>query len=199
MQGQPASSLEGVAPRWSTTPAAPRPALRSGAPIDAGTYTVVASFPGSTDYGSTRSTPVTFVIDKGTTTVAISSSGSPVVFGQSVSLVATVTAGIITPGGTVTFYDGTTLLGTVALPLGQCPAHHLGAGCRLALDHGRLRRRGGPPERNVEAIRGVDRHGRHPCCPGPAADFKKKKLASLKLEAEVLPALPGARRTHGDG
>ena len=196
--GSPASKLEGVSPVLVYFAGSATNGNPLAAPIDVGTYTVVANFTGSSDYSSTRSTPVTFVIEKGTTTVAISSSGSPVVFGQSVSLVATVTAGAITPGGTVTYYDGTTLLGTVASPLGQGHAHHLDAGCRLALDHGRLRRRrdlqGATSGPFAESVAMAAAH----VVLVPRPTFKKK-LASLKLEAEVLPALSGAVRSHGDG
>jgi parallel beta-helix repeat protein len=191
--GSPASQLEGVSPvlvyfAGSTTNGNPL----AGAPIDVGTYTVVANFPGSSDYSSTRSAPVTFVIEKGMTTVAISTSGSQVVFGQSVSLVATVTAGAITPGGTVTFYDGTTMLGTVALSSGKAMlttsalavgSHSITAGYGGGADlqsatSGTLTESVAMAATHVVLV--------------PRPTFRKKKLVSLKLEAEVLPALSGA-------
>ena len=191
--GSPASELEGVSPAFiyfagSTVSGDPL----AGAPIDAGTYTVVANFPGSSDYSSTRSAPVTFVIDKGMTTVAISVSGSRVVFGQSVSLVASVTAGGATPGGTVTFYDGTTLLGTVALRSGNATlttsalavgSHSITAGYGGAADlqsatSGTLTESVAMAAAHVVLV--------------PRPSFRKKKLVSLKLEAKVLPTLPGA-------
>jgi predicted outer membrane repeat protein len=191
--GSPASQLEGVSPvlmyfAGSTTSGNPL----AGAPIDVGTYTVVANFPGSSDYSSTRSAPVTFVIDKGTTAVAISSSGSRVVFGQSVRLVATVTAGAVTPGGTVTFYDGTTLLGTVALSSGKASltTSVLAVGSNsITAGYG-----GGADLQSATSgplAESVAKAGTHVVLI-PRSTFKKKKLVSLKLEAEVLPALPGA-------
>ena len=191
--GSPASELEGVSSAFiyfagSTVSGNPL----AGAPIDVGTYTVVANFPGSSDYSSTRSAPVTFVIEKGTTAVAISTSGSRVVFGQSVSLVATVTAGAVTPGGTVTFYDGTTMLGTVALSSGKATlttsvlavgSHSITAGYGGGADlqsatSGTLTESVAMAATHVVLV--------------PRPTFKKKKLVSLKLEAKVLPALPGA-------
>ena len=60
------SSLEGIAPTpvyylGSTATGTPFP----GAPINAGTYTVVAEFPGSADYVAAQSAPVSFTITKG--------------------------------------------------------------------------------------------------------------------------------------
>ena len=50
-------------------------ALTSTAPSAAGTYTLVASFPGSTDYTSATSSPLTFDIAKAAPTVTVSDSG----------------------------------------------------------------------------------------------------------------------------
>ena len=47
----------------------------SGAPITAGTYTVVASFGGSADYRSAASSNFTFTIAQATPTVTVSDSG----------------------------------------------------------------------------------------------------------------------------
>ncbi len=59
--GIPSSSLEGVTPTltyYAGSTAAGTPL--AGAPSAVGTYTVVANFPGSTDYDSADSSPVTF-------------------------------------------------------------------------------------------------------------------------------------------
>jgi ELWxxDGT repeat protein len=64
------SSLEGVSPTltyYAGSSAAGTPL--AGAPVSAGTYTVVASFAGSTDYTSASSAPLTFTIGKATLTV----------------------------------------------------------------------------------------------------------------------------------
>ncbi len=76
--GTAATQLEGVAPvpeyYAGTTPAG---ASLSAAPSQAGTYTVVADFPGSTDYSSTTSPPLTFVISQATPAVNINDAGGP--------------------------------------------------------------------------------------------------------------------------
>jgi len=61
-----AATLEGVAPTftyYAGSSATGTPL--SGAPVKAGTYTVIASFPGSADYTSAVSSPVTFTISPG--------------------------------------------------------------------------------------------------------------------------------------
>jgi thioredoxin 1 len=70
--GPAAASLEGVAPTvsycqgnsCSTTP-----------PTKAGTYTVIANFPGSKDYGAAKSAPLIFTIAKATPTVHVTDVG----------------------------------------------------------------------------------------------------------------------------
>ena len=86
-------------------------------PVDAGTYTVVASFT-STDpnYADAQSAPVTFTISPAATATAVTNSAASTVYGQSETLTATVTSPGGTPAaGTVTFYDGATPLGTVGI------------------------------------------------------------------------------------
>ena len=73
--GGPGASLEGVTPTPSTTRAARRAAPRWPVrPTAAGTYTVVASFAGSTDYAAATSQPMTFTIARATPTVNVSDS-----------------------------------------------------------------------------------------------------------------------------
>ncbi len=62
--------------------------------------------------------PATLAVAKDGTTIQVTSSASTVNYGQAVTFTATVTAnapGSGTPTGTVSFFDGTTLLGTGAL------------------------------------------------------------------------------------
>ena len=91
--------------------------LGSVPPTAAGTYTVVASFPGTLDYASVLSKPVPFTIEPETATLALTSSVASPVYSQSVTFVAKVTAAVAgTPSGTVTFLlDGQTPLATVPL------------------------------------------------------------------------------------
>ena len=116
--GSPASNLEGFLPTLSYyngtyTSAGQLAGLipLAGAPSNAGSYTVLATFPGSPDYAAAESTPVNFVIGGISATIALASSASSAIFGQSVLFVATVSA-FLTPTGTVTFFDGGTSVGT---------------------------------------------------------------------------------------
>ena len=89
--GQAGSQLEGVAPTpvyfaGSTATSTPL----ADAPIDAGTYTVVATFPGSTDYAASTSQPVTLSITAARPTVSVFESGS-IYDGSAVNATATVT------------------------------------------------------------------------------------------------------------
>jgi hypothetical protein len=54
-------------------------------------------------------------VNRAPTHTKINSSASPSVVGQAVTLTATVTSPVGTPGGSVVFYDGTTQLGTAPL------------------------------------------------------------------------------------
>jgi parallel beta-helix repeat protein len=113
----PASSLEGIAPTLTYFDGAGTSgtSLGSAPPTAVGTYTVVAAFPGTADYSPIQSAPVTFTIAPATPTIALGESGGSAVYGQSVTLAATVAAAGDTPGGSVTFLDGTTPLATVPL------------------------------------------------------------------------------------
>ena len=115
--GTAAASLEGVTPKltYYVGSGTSGRCWARAAPSAAGTYTVVASFRGSADYAATQSKPVTFAIAPGAATIALTSSISSPDYGQAVTFVATVQSAGGTPGGTVTFADGTTPLATVPL------------------------------------------------------------------------------------
>ena len=115
--GTASPDLEGETPTltYYAGPGTSGTNLGSAAPSAAGTYTVVVRFPGSADYAAALSDPVTFAIAPATATIALSSSSDSLVYSQAVTFVATVTSGGGTPGGTVTFADGTTPLATVPL------------------------------------------------------------------------------------
>jgi hypothetical protein len=90
----------------------------STAPTNAGTYTVVAAFTSSdSNYTNAQSAPVTFTIAQAHTTTTVVSSANPSVTSQSITFTATVglATGGGSPTGTVTFTDGTTTLGSVAV------------------------------------------------------------------------------------
>jgi hypothetical protein len=195
--GVAAGSLEGIAPALTyysgahTTAELAGLTPLGGAPSQAGSYTVVARFPGSPDYAATQSTPVTFTIGRAGATVALAASVGSAVFGQPITLIATVAAAG-NPTGTVTFFDGTTSLGTAALDgsgRATLTATNLPPGSHTitASYSGDADRLGGT---SGSAMESVARAGsqlilvRHPV-------FKRKKLVSVGLTAVVAPVSPG--------
>ena len=73
-----------------------------------------------------------FVLGAGSTTTTLTSSGSPTVFGESVTFTATV-SGVFNPGGTMDFFDGMAALGgcsgvAVAAGVAGCTTTALGVG-----------------------------------------------------------------------
>ena len=113
---RPAATLENVSPEltYYVGSGTSGTDLGSTPPSAPGTYTVIAAFPGSTDYAATQSSPITFTIAQAKATITLTSSGGSSVYGQSVTFMATVT-GVGTPTGSVTFTDGGAVLGTVGL------------------------------------------------------------------------------------
>ncbi len=107
------SALEGVTPTlnyYTGTSATGTPL--SGTPTSAGTYTVSASFPGSTDYTS-GSVSETFTIGKATPNVIVSDAGGPY-SGSTYPATGTVDGGNSLEGvsPTLTYYAGTNATGT---------------------------------------------------------------------------------------
>jgi uncharacterized delta-60 repeat protein len=85
--------------------------------LPVGTDTVTATYSGDSNFSSSSGTTTVGVSQDGTTTT-LTSSANPSVYSQKVTFTARVTAnapGSGTPTGTVTFMDGSTTLGTVAL------------------------------------------------------------------------------------
>lgn len=84
----------------------------------AGAKSLTATYTGDSNFKSSISAAAPHTVDRASTSTAISSSVNPSVFGQSVTVTATVTViapGAGTPTGTVTFKDGITILGAGAL------------------------------------------------------------------------------------
>jgi autotransporter-associated beta strand protein len=81
-----------------------------------GTHTITATYSGDSNFLTSTSSPLTQTVQLASATV-LTSSPNPSVFGQSVTFMATVTAvaGTGTPTGTVTFLEGTTVLGSGTL------------------------------------------------------------------------------------
>jgi hypothetical protein len=83
-------------------------ATYSTANLPAGTTYVVAVFGASGNYGGSSSNVVTQVVNPVSTISSLTSAPNPSTFGGSVTLSATVSSGVGTPSGTVTFYSCTT-------------------------------------------------------------------------------------------
>ena len=84
--------------------------------LKVGTKLVKAVYAGDSKFFSSVSKAVSQVVSKATTTTTLASSQNPSKLGQSVTFTATVTPQFSgTPTGIVAFYDGTTLLKSVAL------------------------------------------------------------------------------------
>jgi hypothetical protein len=85
--------------------------------LSVATHSITAVYSGDTNYITSTSSPISQIVNKANVGVAVSSTAqNSAVFGQSVTLTATVTASAGTPTGTVTFYDGGTAIGS-ATPL----------------------------------------------------------------------------------
>jgi len=191
----PSASLEGVAPvlTYYVGTGSSGTSLGQTPPIHAGIYSVVATFPGSTDYSETRSTPVSFTIGKATHTIGLTSSGGSSVFGQTVAFVATVTAGAATSGGTVTFYDGSKPLGTAPLSASgnaslTTSALAVGSHSITAVLGGNADLFAAPSGATAESVAQAATQ----VVLIPAAVHKKKAVVSLNLEAQVQPIAPGS-------
>jgi Bacterial Ig-like domain (group 3)/MBG domain (YGX type) len=193
--GTATPELEGVKPTltYYTGSGTSGVALGSAAPSAAGTYTVVARFPGSADYSAAQSKPATFVIAPAVATVVLTSqSGSPV-YGQAVTFVATVNSAGGAPGGTVTFADGTAPLATVPLNgSGQAgltiSTLSLGAHAITATYNGGTDTIGGKSGTAAESV--------SPAATAivlePHALLKgKKTLKAVELTAAIEPVAPG--------
>jgi large repetitive protein len=87
-------------------------ATLSTAIANAGTHNITATYDGDTLNASSTSAPLSEVVNKAIATVNLSSSAAPFFFGTPLTLSATVNGS--SPGGSVTFMDGVTAIGTVA-------------------------------------------------------------------------------------
>jgi len=84
--------------------------------LPVGVYHVYAAYTGSSnDAPSNSSPPLTVNVTLPATTTSLSASPNPAAFGASVTFTATVSNATSTPTGTVSFYNGTALLGTKTL------------------------------------------------------------------------------------
>jgi Bacterial Ig-like domain (group 3) len=83
-----------------------------------GSHTITANFTGAAGWANSSGNAAPQVVNKASTTTAVSSSSNPAVYSQPVTFTSTVTAtapGSGVPTGTVTFKNGSTTLGTGTL------------------------------------------------------------------------------------
>ncbi len=87
--------------------------------LPGGTRAITAAFAGDTNYAPSTSAVLSYAVSAfpATVTVTKASPASPSTFGTAVTLTATVTPSVngVDPQGTVTFFDGTTSIGTGTL------------------------------------------------------------------------------------
>ena len=84
--------------------------------LPVGAYTIAAVYFEDNNFTTSTSAGVNQTVDQASTAIGVVSSANPSASGQSVTLTATVSVkapGSGTPTGSVIFYDGTTVLGTV--------------------------------------------------------------------------------------
>jgi len=197
--GQAGSGLEGIAPSpvyYAGSRATGIPL--AGAPIEAGTYTVVATFPGSTDYAATQSAPVTFTIGQGSAKVVLTSSSTRAAYGQRVTLVATVSGAGGNPTGIVTFFANGTALGSA--PLGGSDSATLTITTLAPGPHSITATYGGDTDfRSAvsgSASESIARAASQVAL-APSGVFKNKNLVSVVLTARIVPMSPGAGTPTG--
>ena len=94
-------------------------AVTSATVLGAGSYTLTATFtPTDTSTYASVSASVALAVAKATPAVALISSADPLMAESSITFTATVSSAAGIPSGSVSFYDGTTLLGSGTLVLG---------------------------------------------------------------------------------
>jgi hypothetical protein len=87
--------------------------------LPVGTLSITAVYSGTVNYATSTSPVLTEQINKAATTTSLTSSLNPSSLGTSVTFTAVVAAGSGTPAGSVTFKNGTTVLGVRALSAGK--------------------------------------------------------------------------------
>jgi hypothetical protein len=88
------------------------------AQLRAGSHSITAVYAGNSTFAGSTSATVAETVKKAATTTTLTASASTAVFGQAITLtakVAVVAPGAGVPSGTVTFKDGSTVLGTGTL------------------------------------------------------------------------------------
>lgn len=90
-------------------------AILATSALAAGSHSITAAYPGDANYASSTSSALTQTVSKQATTTSVASNVNPSYPGQSVTFTASISlsiGGTVPDGETVTFYDGSTSLGT---------------------------------------------------------------------------------------
>ena len=104
--------------------------------LTVGDHNITCSYSGDSNFSPNTSSPAFVQQVRNTSSIAVTSSLSPSLFGQSITFTATVSStGAGVPTGTVTFLDGTTVLGTSALDAGAPDVAAFTTSALFAGDH----------------------------------------------------------------
>lgn len=109
----------------STVPIVSGVAKYTTSALSGGTHSITGTYQGSNNYAKSVSGVVSQVVTKVGTTSTVTSSVNPSSYHQSVTLTAKVTSAVGTPTGTVTFKNGTVVLGTGTLNASGVATHTL--------------------------------------------------------------------------
>jgi hypothetical protein len=82
--------------------------------LNVGVHSITVAYPGDTDFTTSTSSPLAQTVNKAATTTTLVSSANPSNPGQAVTFTATIKPafGGVATGGTVSFKDGSTIIGT---------------------------------------------------------------------------------------
>jgi len=82
--------------------------------LPVGSHSIVASYGGADDFATSTSAPLSYTVDQIATTTTLTASPNPGTTGTQTTFTAVITAasGSVKPTGTVTFTDGSTVIGT---------------------------------------------------------------------------------------
>jgi hypothetical protein len=105
--------LDGATDLGSVPLSGDKASLKTAA-LGVGSHSLTAKYSGDSNFAGS-SAALTQTVNTAATTAAVGSSANPSVFGSAVTLSATVTSSAGTPTGSITFFDGTTSLGSVTL------------------------------------------------------------------------------------
>jgi len=107
--------MDGTTVLGNSTLVRPSVAAISITGLSGGTHSITAVYEGNAQYVASTSSAISQVVDPASTSTTVTPSVNPSTFGQSVIFAAAVSAAVGTPTGSVTFKDGSTVLGTTSL------------------------------------------------------------------------------------